>query len=172
MWWFASTPVHIGCFLEQLIGKVFLFRRTYLSNLSLSYDRLCTLLHCHFRVFGITLFVAYRQAEFLQSERLRVFPDLTWLDLSERQFVAWLTFQSFGKHRAACAVRWGGRKLNCERGDRPPAHFAFICRLLIARIHLPWSAGLTPWFVPGAGGDASGRGGVRWVSGERETVKK
>ena len=57
-------------FLE--IGVSF-FGEHYFSNLSLSYDRLCNTLSCHFRVFGTIFFVAHKQAEFLQRKSAEVF---------------------------------------------------------------------------------------------------
>ena len=64
MCWFMYNLGYVA-FWNSLFKRWFLFWRTYFSNLSLSYDRLCNILSFHFRAFGTIFFVAYKQAEFL-----------------------------------------------------------------------------------------------------------
>ena len=52
MCWFTSNPGYVA-FWKSLLKKCVLFRRTYLSNLSLSYDRFCAYQLGHFRVFTV-----------------------------------------------------------------------------------------------------------------------
>ena len=104
-----SNPgkVAFRCASSCLILDMLLFGKAYskgvsflenISNLSLSYDRLCNPLTCHFRVFGTTFFVAHKQAKFLQSKLADVIREF---DFSEHQFLSFERHSQSDKHARA-----------------------------------------------------------------------
>ena len=97
MCWLMSNLGYVA-FWKSLFKRCVFFWRTYFSNLSLSYDRLCNPLTCHFRVFGTTFFVAHKQAKFLQSKLADVIREF---DFSEHQFLSFERHSQSDKHARA-----------------------------------------------------------------------